>query len=140
MKRRLRRTWAGVLACVLLCTAAAVPASAAGFQDVPAGHWAEESIQRCVELGFFQGESATRFGVGEGITRAAFAVVLCRFFGWETAVPAQTPFEDVAPDAWYAGAVKAAYDHGAITDQSPTFRPEETLTREELAVMLVRAL
>ena len=76
MLQRLKRLGAGLLLCALLSGLAAAPASAAGFQDVPAGHWAAESIQRCADLGFIQGESATRFGLGEPMTRAAFAVAL----------------------------------------------------------------
>ena len=140
MLQRLKRLGAGLLLCALLSGLAAAPASAAGFQDVPAGHWAAESIQRCADLGFIQGESATRFGLGEPMTRAAFAVALCRFFGWETETVTASTFSDVPADAWYAGAVEAAYTHGAVTDQRADFRPEEALTREELAVMLVRAL
>ena len=81
MKQPLRRTLVCLTLLALLAGIAPVPASAAGFRDVPAGHWAEDSIQRSVSLGFFQGESATRFGMGAEITRAAFAVVLSRFYG-----------------------------------------------------------
>lgn len=140
MRQQLGRALACLTLLAVLAGLWAAPASAAGFRDVPANHWAAESIQRCVSLGFFQGKSAERFGVGEEMTRSAFAVVLCRFFGWETPAPEKTTFTDVPADAWYAGAVEAAYDHGAITDQSREFRPNEAITREELAVMLVRAL
>ena len=37
-------------------------------------------------------------------------------------------------------AVETAYANGAITRQTDTFRPREPITREELAVMLVRAM
>lgn len=140
MKQPLRRTLVCLTLLALLAGIAPVPASAAGFRDVPAGHWAEDSIQRSVSLGFFQGESATRFGMGAEITRAAFAVVLSRFYGWETPAPEQPLFQDVPTDASYAGAVAAAYAHGAITRQQPTFRPDEPITREALAVILVRSL
>ena len=140
MKIRFQRMAACLTLCALLFGLGAAPASAAGFQDVPAGHWAAESIQRCVSLGFFQGKSADRFGLGEDMTRSAFAVVLCRFFGWEAESSGRTVFQDVPADAWYAGAVEAAYDHGAVTDQRDDFRPNDPITREELAVMLVRAL
>jgi len=140
MKRLLHRILACLTLCALLTSALVLPASAAEFEDVPEGHWAAESIQQCVELGFFNGESATHFGVGHEMTRSAFTVVLCRFFGWETSAPAETVYPDVPSDVWYTGAIQAAYDHGAITNQRETFRPADPLTREELAVMLVRAL
>ena len=140
MKRLFHRTLISLTLCALLASALVLPASAASFEDVPDGHWAAGSIHRCVEQGFFNGESATRFGVGHEMTRSAFTVVLCRFFGWETSTPAETVYPDVASDVWYAGAIQAAYEHGAITNQRETFRPADPLTREELAVMLVRAL
>ena len=140
IKKQLQRLLSCLALCAILAGSLTVPATAAGFTDVPADHWAAEDIRRCVELGFFQGESATRFGLGHPMTRAAFAVVLSRFFGWETAKPAQPTYTDVPVNAWYAGAVQAAYAHGAVTSQRTEFRPNDPLTREELAVMLVRVL
>lgn len=140
IKRRVCR----LLACVLLVSAllggVSAPASAA-FADVPAGSWAETSINRCVQSGLFQGETATRFGMGKPMTRAAFTVVLCRFFGWELIKPEQPTYEDVKdPTRWYYTAVETACAKGAITRQTETFRPNDPITREEMAVMLVRAL
>ena len=141
MKQRLHR----VIACLALCALLAgtvPPASAAGgFRDVPDSHPAAESIRRCVELGFFQGESAARFGVGHSITRGAFVVAASRFFGWDTKNVTKTPtYSDVPADAWCYGAVEAAAACGALSSQSDTFRPNDAITREELAVLLVRAL
>ena len=81
MKKQLKRLLSCLVLCAMLTGGLTAPAAAAGFTDVPAGHWAAQDIRRCVELGFFQGESATRFGLGHQMTRSAFAVVLCRFFG-----------------------------------------------------------
>ena len=140
MKNKMGRALACLTLLAVLAGVTAVPAAAAGFRDVPNNHWAAESIRRCVSLGFFQGKSADAFGRGEPMTRSAFTVVLCRFFGWETPKPETATFKDVPVTAWYAGAVEAAYDHGAVTDQREDFRPNDAITREELAVMLVRAL
>lgn len=95
MKKQLKRLLSCLVLCAVLTGSLTVSAGAAGFSDVPANHWAAKDIQRCVELGFFQGESATRFGLGHEMTRAAFTVVLCRFFGWETAKPTQPIYTDV---------------------------------------------
>ena len=140
IKKQLQRLLSCLTLCAVLAGGLTVPAGAAGFTDVPANHWAAGDIRRCAELGFFQGESATRFGLGHPMTRAAFTVVLSRFFGWETTTPTQSAYTDVPVNAWYAGAVQAAYAHGAVTAQRAEFRPNDPITREELAVMLVRAL
>lgn len=146
MKIRVQRLLGGLLACCLMCTVLTWNAGAAGvsgFRDVPAGHWAASAIERSVSLGLFQGESADTFGVGHTMNRAGFAVVLARLFGWETTgleVDISQIYDDVPSNAWYAGAVAAAYTHGALTRQSASFRPGDAITREELAVMLVRAM
>lgn len=141
MKQRLHR----LLGCLVLCAllAGSIPAASAagGFQDVPASLPAAESIRRCVELGFFQGETASRFGVGHSITRGAFVVAASRFFGWDTGDVPKTPtFSDVPAGHWCCGAVEAAVASGALSSESSTFRPGDAITREELAVLLVRAL
>ena len=127
----------GLLTALVLLGCLSVSASA--FSDVPAGHWAAESITRCAEEGYFKGESADRFGLGHPMTRAAFVTALDRFFGWEEAT-LTAPYTDVAPESWYASAVNAAYEHGAVTAQRADFRPNDPITREEMAVMLIRAL
>lgn len=139
MKQKRTRFCAALLLCGLLWGILPVRAAAADFRDVPDGHWAEDSISRCAELGFFQGTSAGVFGLGQSMTRCAAAVVLDRFFGWEDA-EFVLPYEDVPADAWYAPALRAAYANGAVTAQSLQFRPADPITREELAVMLIRAL
>lgn len=139
-KHRLRRAAAALLLCAVLSCSLGGTAAAAGFRDVPAGHWASAEIARCVEKGFFQGQTADRFGLGQPMTRSAFAVVLCRFFGWEQTVTGAAPYTDIPADAWYAGAIDAAFSHGALTRQDKQFRPTDPITREELTVMLLRAM
>ena len=144
MKRRLHRLCSCVLLCALLMTALNIPAAAAastGFSDVPASHWAADEIRRAGELGLFQGDSQGRFGLGNSMTRGAFAVVLCRMFGWELVKPETGSYTDNQdPSAWYYSAVETAYAHGAVTGQTDDFRPDDAITREEIAVMLVRAM
>ena len=139
-----RKFWQKLTACLclwgLLSGALTVPAGAASFQDVPADHWAAASITRCAAQGWFQGKTADTFGVGQPMTRAGFAVALSRFFGWQSGDAYYQIFSDVPKDAWYEPALRACYEHGAITRQTSGFRPGDPITREELAVMLIRAL
>ncbi len=138
MKGNWVRKGSALLLCCLLTGILPARASAA-FQDVPANHWAETSVRRCAEMGFFQGKTATSFGLGQSMTRSAAVVVLDRFFGWEDA-DFELPYTDVPADAWYAGALRSAYTVGAVTGQNTVFRPADPITREELAVMLIRSL
>ena len=139
-KKGLFRTLALLALTAALTAALCPPALAASYTDVPSNHWAAPQIDRCAALGILRGETDTAFGLKKPMTRAAFAVALCRFFGWEADASAATPYTDVPAGKWYTGAVAAAYAKGALTTQRPTFRPNDPITREEMAVMLIRAL
>lgn len=115
-----------------------VPALAESYTDVPAGHWAAAEIERAGEIGFMSGMGDGTFGLGRNIKRSEFVSMLVRMFGWQEA--AGEGFEDVAADSWYCGAVMTAQANGALDMESGYFRPEKNITREEMAVMLVKAL
>lgn len=115
MRKFVQKLTACLCLCALLGSSLTVPARAAGFTDVSSGHWAAEAISQCVTHGWFQGKNAATFGVGQPMTRAAFAVVLCRFFGWQDQGASYQIFSDVPQGAWYEPALRACYEHGAVT-------------------------
>ena len=120
--------------------ASAASAADTGYTDVPDGHWAAESIEQATSLGIFNGVSEGRFGLGQPISRAEFVTALVRFFGWE-AVEIQRPtYADVSTDAWYASAVETARANDAVAAAGRDFRPEEVVTRADMASMLLRSL
>ena len=127
--------------CMLFSILPAV--SAAGtYTDVPAGHWAEESIRKAASYQIRLGKGNGRFGLGENVTRAEFAAMLTRIMGWERPSPAVPTFSDNAdPAQWYYADIEALATHGVVSaGASKQFRPLEDITREEMAVMLIRAL
>ena len=77
------------------------------------------------------------FGLGQNVTRAQFVSMLVRMFGWQQAQG--TSYNDVDPSAWYYNDVMTASAMGALGNETG-FRPNDNITREEIAVMLVRAL
>lgn len=134
----MRRFTALLLALVM--TVCAVPCAAAGgFSDVPDGSWAAGAIDEAVSLGLMEGMGGGEFGYGQPVKRCEFATILCRMFGWEAVSPETPSFTDAAPGAWYYSAVETAAANGAV-DPGGQFRPEEAITRAEMAVMFVRAL
>jgi glycerophosphoryl diester phosphodiesterase len=117
----------------------AIVESGKSFDDL-VGHWARADVERLASLFLVNGVSEKRFDANRSISRAEFATLLARALGL-TADSEGSGFRDVPADAWYAGDVNAAAAAGLLTGQSDgTFRPERTITRQEQAVMLMRAL
>ena len=136
-----------LLLTLVICLGLAAPALAAAgthsgstYSDVPASSWAAKDIQRATELGLFQGIGDGKFGRGQPITRAAFVTALSRLFRWEPVNPETPTFSDVTPDRWFYTAVETAAAHGALLTEKGSFRPSAHITREEMAVMLIRGM
>lgn len=139
--QRLSRRLTALILVLWLLTASVGAAGKTTFSDVPSNHWAAESIGRCAQYGLMQGIGEGAFGLGESMTRAAYATTLCRLMGWESVTPEQGSFlDDQDTTAWYYSAIETAYAHGALTGESRYCRPNDAITREEMAKMTVRAL
>lgn len=126
---------------VLALMIAFVPSAsaAAGFSDVPESSWAVGEISSATGYGLMEGKGGGVFGYGENVTRAEFATMLCRMFGWNLIKPIKASFTDVGSENWYYEYVETAYANDVV-DSGGAFRPKTAITREEMAVMLVRAL
>ncbi|SHH91469.1 S-layer homology domain-containing protein [Sporobacter termitidis DSM 10068] len=127
---------------VFVFTFCLVPkAYAAGFPDVPADSWAGADISKAVELGVMTGYDSGLFGYGDKVTRAQFTVMLTRLFHWDLVSPDKPTFTDNADTtAWYYSNIETAVKNGAVAADSAAFRPNDNITREEMAIMLVRGL
>lgn len=138
--RHFKRWTAAALSAAML-TANVHAAQTSSFSDVPSDHWAAQSVERCAQYGLIRGVGAGRFGLGEGMTRAAYATMLCRLMGWDMISPETGSFTDNQDtEEWYYSAIETAYRHGALTGESRLCRPNDPITREEAAKMTVRAL
>ena len=132
MKRHLLSL--GLAACLTL----SLSAPALAYSDT-SGHWAEDMIEKARNYGLMVGYEDGCFGVADNLDRASFVTILCQMFDWEAIEPASPSFIDCAATHWAYGYVEAARSHG-VTDESGPFRPGDYITREEMAVMLVKAL
>lgn len=121
------------LLCLVLCTT-----SAAAFSDT-GNSWAADVVEKAAAYGLMEGSPDGTFGVGRDITRGEFVTILCRFFQWETVRPETPSYADCLPEEWYYPYVETARAHN-VMEPDGAFRPTEPISREELAVMLVRAL
>ena len=75
------------------------------------------------------------------MTRAEFAAVIVRGLGLKAESAATSPFKDVKSSDWYSGAVQTAYANGLIGGfEDGTFRPQESITREQAMVIIAKAM
>lgn len=139
MRSKLRRLCSAVMAIAITCSIATAPAQASEapqFSDVD-GHWGEEAIVRWADYGVIEGSNG-QFNPDAPITRAEMAAAIARLLGLtETA---ENTFTDVEAGAWYAQAILQCAAAGIIQGSNGMANPNGTLTRQEAAVMLGRAL
>ncbi len=114
------------------------PSDGSGFRDVQADAWYADAVQYVVSEGLMNGTDAATFSPDAPMSRAMLVTVLYRLRG-EPAVSQDSGFADVASDAYYADAVSWAVGEGIVTGTSQTtFSPDESVTREQMAVLLYR--
>ncbi|WP_336772420.1 S-layer homology domain-containing protein [Paenibacillus sp. MMO-58] len=104
------------------------------------GHWAEKEISALASSLIVNGETADRFAPEQQLTRAEWVAMLTRALGLTAGNPASS-FKDVTANAWYADAVAAATEAGIIQGFTDgTFRPNDKITRQQLAVTAANVL
>ncbi|MGG0153502.1 S-layer homology domain-containing protein [Bacillus mycoides] len=117
------------------------PVAAAGksFPDVPAGHWAEDSINYLVEKGAIVGKPDGTFGPNETIDRSSAAVIFTEILNLPVDENAQPSFKD-AKNTWAAKYIAAVEKAGIVKgDGKENFYPEGKIDRASFAAMLVSA-
>ena len=140
MKQLLKRTLALLLAVLTMATAV-LAANKSGYSDVPDKHWAASSIAQCKQYDLLQGVGNGKFGLGQKMTRAAYAAALCRLMGWQMLTPEKGSYTDNQDTKkWYYSAIETASAHDVFPGHSTTCRPNDAVTREEMAAMTMRAL
>lgn len=112
--------------------------SSTPFLDIRT-HWAKSAIESAVAKGLFAGTSPTTFHPDQAMNRSMLVTVLYRMEKEPAAEGRGKSFVDVSAGAYYAKAVAWASDKGIVAGYSETqFGPEDTITREQLAVILNR--
>lgn len=107
------------------------------FGDVPETLDAHAGIDFCVSNKFFLGTSSVTFGPEEAMTRAMLVTVLYRLSGSPSVSGYKNPFSDL-DESFYLSAVLWAYKNGIVSDNGfGMFLPDDALTRQELALMLM---
>lgn len=109
------------------------------FKDTK-GHWALESILYLRVKGVISGFEDGTFRPGGQVTRAQLAAMLIRAKGTKLDSEAKQQFRDVPPQHWAYREITSAKAQGIISGYPDgTFAPNQPVTREQIAAMIVRA-
>ena len=106
------------------------------FNDVSANAWYAENVKYVYENGLMTGTSNGNFSPNTNMTRGMIVTVLHRLAGTPAAGAAS--FTDVPSNAWYGTAAAWAQNDGIVQGFDGKFNPDGDITRQDLAVILVR--
>lgn len=112
------------------------------FQDVPENAWYADDINIAYQAGYFTGTSETTAGPLGRVTREQAAVLLGRNLRLQGIPGVNSDFTDVyRMGNWSRGMVQECAELGIIQGYADgTFRPQNYITRGQMACFLVRAL
>ena len=108
------------------------------FADVAAGQWYYEAVSYAVDRGLMNGMSDTAFAPEGTLSRAMLVTILYRLDG-SSVSSGGSAYTDVAGGSWYEDAVKWADANGIVKGfGNGCFRPDDSITREQMAAILYR--
>ncbi len=108
--------------------------AAAAFSDVGDNDYFTHTVDYVYRSGIMIGMGDGSFGSDLVLTRAMVAQL---FYNLENGTPVKSTFPDVPENKWYAAAVGWAQSKGLVNGfEDGTFRPEESVTVEQLATLL----
>jgi|GEM_PF-2417527 len=109
------------------------------FNDLT-GHWAKEIIEKMAERKIVSGAGNERFEPDNAISRAEVASLLDRALNIPLTSAAAITFNDTQGD-WYTYIIEAANRHQLMKGYGDkTFKPENTITRQEMAMVISNVL
>ena len=110
------------------------------YTDTKPGAYYENAISAMYFWGIMTGTSETTFSPNKALTRAEWITILYREFGEPDVSELEMPaFTDVNESRYYADALKYVVNAGIVNGYPDgTFRPNQPITRQEIAVMSYR--
>ncbi len=108
------------------------------FRDVFPYHWYCEAIDQAASAGYMNGIGNDKFAPDDLVTRGQLITLLYRYAGGESVeITAAFPFFDVRGNSYYYDAIAWAHQVGIIDGYGDgTFRPEQTITRQEMCKVM----
>lgn len=109
------------------------------FADVSPESFCYDAVLWATETGIVSGTTETTFSPKEPCTAAQAVTFLWRAAGSPEPLSTESPFTDLAPDAYYYKAVLWAAEHDiTMGTTESTFSPDKTVSRSQFITLLYR--
>jgi hypothetical protein len=104
-------------------------------------HWGKSFVQLASAKGLVDGVGNGKYDPNRIVTRAEFTAMLVRSLGRGTSTGSTLSYDDVKSGAWYFDEITKAKELGLLNFvQGNSFKPDQPLTREEMASMLAKVI
>jgi hypothetical protein len=113
------------------------------FHDVPSDHWSYEYVQDMINKGIIDGYADGTFHPSDSLTREQFAKLLTLTLDSNLNSVGVSTFSDINSDDWsfhYVETVKDYLEGYSLPVGKPFFDPKAVVTREDVAVALVKGM
>lgn len=108
------------------------------FKDVSKSVWYYDAVKYVYENNIIKGYSNGNFDSNDKLTGYMIVVILHRLES-EKVVNSPVKFKDVSSNSWYSNAIKWAVSNKIIYGYNDgTFKPNNSITRQDFIVMLYR--
>ncbi len=132
---------AAMFAAVVAPNAALVQAADTSFPDLNKGDMFYEELNYLVSEGVIKGLPDGTIGSTKEITRAEATVMLARVLDLDHDTNYDPGFSDVEEGKWYYNSIAALHEADVVQGDGSTdkFRPNDTITRSEMASLFTKA-
>lgn len=128
-----------LLTMIISITVSIFSMSAYGEISDISDYWAKEVIREWVEKGRVKGYPDDTFRPKNDISRAEFMILVNNAFGFRE--EAEIDYIDIEMNAWYSQHIRRAKAAGYISGYNDkTIKPNNPITREEVAVVISRLM
>ncbi|CAM3876087.1 S-layer protein [Bacillus luti] len=111
------------------------------FKDVPPSYWGYKDIKRLKEMKIVSGKGDGLFGPEDRLTREQFLSMVVLQQGYKI-VKNQETFKDVPKSKWSNQYIETAIKEEIIEkkEYGDNFKPEQEISREEMAIVIAKVL
>jgi uncharacterized protein YjdB len=117
--------------------------NAVTFSDVPDNRWYTDTVLKAASKNLVRGLGGGLFQPDRNVTRAEFVQMMVNALQLPSAASGTRAYGDVGQDKWHYNAIMRARSAGLLdklSGSSGNFRPDQNITREEMAAIVAAIL